>query len=90
MIVIADTGPLLHLHWIDALAWALPPQEIAVVDAVWREVARYAPEALQDSRFRRIFDPVSVPASLTDRRLDAGEEAALTYALAQPAAVGRA
>ncbi len=83
MIVIADTGPLLHLFWVDALAWALPPQEIAVVEAVWREVARHAPEVLRDSRLRRIPADTPVPPFLTDRQLDAGEEAALSYALAQ-------
>ena len=84
MIIIADTGPLLHLHWVDALEWALPPQEIVVVEVVWREVTRHAPEALHASRFQCISDAVSIPASLTARRLDAGEEAALAYALAQP------
>lgn len=33
-VIIADAGPLLHLFWVDALAWALPPQEIVVVEAV--------------------------------------------------------
>jgi predicted nucleic acid-binding protein len=87
MIVIADAGPLLHLFWVDALAWALPPQEILVVEAVWREVERYAPEALQDNRLRRIPDTVPIPLSLANRWLDAGEEAALAYALAQTANV---
>lgn len=83
MIVIADTGPLLHLFWVEALAWALPPQEIAVVEAVWREVSRHAPEALQDSRLQRIPTTALIPPFLTDRQLDAGEEAALAYALTQ-------
>lgn len=34
MIVVADAGPLLHLFWVGATAWALPPQEIAVVEDV--------------------------------------------------------
>ena len=87
MIVIADAGPLLHLFWIDALAWALPPQPVLVVEAVWQEVSRHAPEALKDTRLQRIVLTSPVPASLTNRRLDAGEEAALTYALTQPEGV---
>ncbi len=37
MIVVADTGLLLHLFWVDALEWALPPQEVAVVEAAWEK-----------------------------------------------------
>jgi len=86
MIVIADAGPLLHLFWVDALVWALPPQPVLVVEAVWQEVSRYAPEAL-DARLQRV--PLSSPAPpvLANRRLDSGEEAALACALAQPQGV---
>lgn len=49
VIVVADTGPILHLFWIDASRWALPPQPIMVVDEVWVEVEAYAPEALADA-----------------------------------------
>lgn len=87
MIVIADAGPLLHLFWVDALAWALPPQPVFVVEAVWREVSRHAPEALQDPRLQRVPLSFPVPPVLTDRRLDSGEEAALAYALTQPEGV---
>ena len=83
MIVIADSGPLLHLHWVNALPWALPLQEIIVVETVWREVEQYAPEALQDSRLRRFPESAAIPLSLKERRLDSGEEAAIAYALAQ-------
>lgn len=84
MIVIADAGPLLHLFWVGAAAWALPPQPVLVVEAVWREVDRYAPEALDDPRLQRVSQPFPVPQTLTDRRLDSGEEAALACALTQP------
>ncbi len=83
MIVIADAGPLLHLFWVDALSWALPTQEIVVVETVWREVDQYAPEALQDSRLQRTPAVAAVPPRLLSRGLDPGEEAALAYALAQ-------
>ena len=81
MIVIADAGPLLHLFWVNALSWALPPQPILVVETVWQEVSRYAPEALNDSRLQRVVPSSAVPPVLEGRRLDSGEEAALTYAL---------
>lgn len=81
MIIVADAGPLLHLFWVDALAWALPPQEVAVVEAVWQEVAGHAPEALADSRLRRIAMAFPTPALLTGRRLHAGERESLSYAL---------
>ena len=83
MIVIADSGPLLHLFWVEALEWALPQQEIVVVETVWGEVEQYAPEALQDSRLRRFSEDIPIPPSLKARHLDSGEEAALAYALAQ-------
>lgn len=83
MMIIADAGPLMHLFWVDALGWALPPQEIVVVEAVWREVSKYAPDALRDSRLRRTPAAEFVPTSLAGRRLDVGEEAALAYALTQ-------
>lgn len=84
MIIVADAGPLLHLFWVDALAWALPASRIIVVEAVWREVSRHAPEALQDSRLQRVTVSSPVAPSLRNQRLDSGEEASLAYALAQP------
>lgn len=84
MIVIADAGPLLHLFWVDALAWALPSQPILVVEAVWQEVNRHAPKALKEPRIQRIAFSSPAPAALQEQHLDSGEKAALTYALAQP------
>lgn len=82
MIVVADTGPILHLHWIGA-SWALPPQPIHVVQEVWVEVERHASEALLDARF--VLVPGTVPLSplVLSTPLDAGEQAALSYALSQ-------
>jgi predicted nucleic acid-binding protein len=81
MVVEADSGPRLHLHWVGASAWALPPAPIDVVEAVWREVASYAPDALRDTRLSRIaatFDPSPELSTFT---LDDGEAAALADAL---------
>lgn len=84
MIIIADAGPLLHLFWVDALTWALPLQNVAVVDAVRREVERHAPGALQETRLQFVTAPATSPQSLADWMLDEGEDEALRYALAQP------
>ncbi len=84
MIVIADTGPLLHLFWVDAVAWALPPEPIFVVEAFRREIVSYAPEALNDARIRYVLTPVEVPDTLASQNLDDGERAALAYALTLP------
>jgi len=83
VIVIADAGPLLHLHWIGALAWGLPDQTIEVVDDVWIEVQRQAPEVLRDARLHRRTTPSPPPTTLSRWQLDAGELAALSYALQQ-------
>jgi predicted nucleic acid-binding protein len=84
MIIVADAGPLLHLFWIDASQWALPPQPVDVVHAVWEEVVAHAPPALDDPRLHHIEEPFDVSLALGPWRLDAGELAALSYALSQP------
>jgi hypothetical protein len=81
MILVADAGPILHLHWIDALSWALPPHDVVVVDAVWREIERHAPEALQDEHLIHVTAAGEIHAGVAGWNLDAGEEAALSYAL---------
>lgn len=81
MIIIADTGPLLHLYWTGASAWALPPLPIDVVDVVWEEVASYAPEALADARLRRVVSPIERLPEMAAFALDDGEAAAIAYAL---------
>ena len=57
MIVVADTGPVVHLHWVGASSWALPPEPILVVREVWGEIERHAPEALRDPRLVRAAYP---------------------------------
>ncbi len=83
MIVVADTGPILHLHWIDAMAWALPPSPVHVVEEVWREVQKLAPTALRDSRLLCVTASQEHAATLKPFRLDEGERAALSFALSQ-------
>ncbi len=81
MIAIADAGPLLHLYWVDASSWALPPRSIDVVDEVWDEVEKHAPEALNDTRLQRVSLSSTLSPLLTDWQLDLGEQTALSYAL---------
>jgi predicted nucleic acid-binding protein len=81
MIVIADAGPILHLYWVDAISWALPPQTIEVVQEVWQEVDKYEPRALTDSRLRRRVATLPYPSELSAWGLDSGELAALSYAV---------
>ena len=83
MKIIADAGPLLHLFWTGASSWALPPQRIDVVNAVWEEVAFHAPQALDDVRLYRIMAAISASHDIAQWHLDLGEKEALSYALAQ-------
>jgi hypothetical protein len=53
VIVVADAGPILHLHWIGCLSWGLPPTSIHVVEQVWTEITQHAPQALADPRLER-------------------------------------
>jgi predicted nucleic acid-binding protein len=80
-IVVADAGPVLHLHWVGATSWALPPGVIHVVETVWREIEKYDPAPLSDSRLRRVSLSFAVPPELAPFVLDDGERASLGYAL---------
>lgn len=82
MIVVADTGPIVHLHWVGASSWALPPESILVVREVWEEIERNAPEALRDARLVRA-DPRGTRPELA-ATLDAGEAAAIALATEHP------
>jgi predicted nucleic acid-binding protein len=65
------------------LCGALPSHRIDVVSDVWEEVVIHAPDALQDSRLYRVTSPIQVPQNISQWNLDRGEQAALSYALAQ-------
>lgn len=83
VIIVADAGPLLHLFWVGASSWALPPHSIDVVSEIWEEVESPAPAALQDARLRRVSVSVPVSQNLSRWSLDPGEQTALNYALSQ-------
>ena len=83
MIIVADTGPIIHLHWIGASAWALPPFPIHVVEEVWGEILSLDRSALDDTRFVRVTADREQPKILERFHLDAGEVAALCFALSQ-------
>lgn len=87
MIVVADAGPILHLHWIGCLSWGLPPASIHVVEQVWLEITQHAPEALDDPRLRR--EPVvdTDPTLQAKFSLQLGETAAIAFALQHPASL---
>ena len=52
-----------------------------MVDEVWNEVEKHAPEALQDAWLQRVPSSPTVSPLLTDWQLDRDEQAALSYAL---------
>jgi predicted nucleic acid-binding protein len=79
--IVADAGPLLHLFWVGAGAWALPSQTIDVVDEVWEEVQAHAAGALADPRLRHLTQPQALAPDMLQWNLDRGERAALSYAL---------
>ena len=81
MIVVSDTGPIVHLHWLGVAAWALPREEIHIVPAVWREIEALAPEVLQDVRLQLVGSTVALDPHLSRLGLDAGELEALSYAM---------
>ncbi|MBI4704814.1 MAG: hypothetical protein HY744_27235 [Deltaproteobacteria bacterium] len=83
MIVVADSGPLLHLHWVAASRWALPPCPMDVVEEVWLEVERHARAALADDRLRRITVSPPISRRVAPLCLDAAEACALSHALSQ-------
>lgn len=87
-VIVADSGPLLHLFWVDALLWALPPQEVIVVEPVWQEVTKYDAGALADNRLKRVDLSSTLPPLPLNKPLHTGEAAALAYAAAQSAAEG--
>lgn len=81
MIVVADAGPILHLHWIGSLPWGLPPTPIHVVEQVWAEIAEHAPEALADPRLERETAVHMDPELQARFALQSGETAAIAFAL---------
>jgi predicted nucleic acid-binding protein len=81
VIVVADAGPILHLHWIGCLPWGLPPSPIHVVEQVWTEILQHAPEALADPRLEREPMVELDPHFQAKFSLQSGETAAIAFAL---------
>jgi predicted nucleic acid-binding protein len=81
---VADTGPILHLHWVGASVWALPPNGILIVRTVAEEVATYQSDALNDPRFTVVEDPPAA-SRVMEWMLDAGETSALSFTVGLPA-----
>ena len=87
MIVVADAGPILHLHWVGCVAWGLPPAPIHVVEEVWTLISRHAPPALADPRLvRESVDEIDA-ALQAKFSLQSGETAAIAFALRHPASL---
>jgi predicted nucleic acid-binding protein len=63
--VVCDAGPLIHLQQLTAID-VLDFAEVLVPEAVWQEVLRHAPAALQAAsvRFSRAEDPSSIDPAL--------------------------
>ena len=81
MIVVADAGPILHLHWISCLSWGLPPTHIHVVEQVWTEITQHAPQALADPRLEREA-AIEIDSELqAEFSLQSGETVAIVFAL---------
>ena len=79
---ILDAGPLIHLAEIDALDVLRDFANLYVSNAIWEEVSRYQPNALEDSQLNinRIEAPEpSIDLSLLTQALtlDKGEIEAL-------------
>jgi predicted nucleic acid-binding protein len=87
VIVVADAGPILHLHWIGCSSWGLPQPLIHVVEQVWVEIARHAPVSLDDRRFVRTPSPAAYPFDPRRFSLHGGEAAAIAVALDHPGAL---
>ena len=87
MIVVADAGPVLHLYWIGCLSWGLPPTTVHVVEQVWLEIERQAPDALQDARLKWNVAPKPEPEWQARFSLDAGELSAIAFAFGHPGAL---
>jgi uncharacterized protein len=87
VIVVADAGPILHLHWIGCLSWGLPPTPIHVVEQVWTEITQHSPQALADPRLEREPAVEIDPALQARFSLQSGETAAILFALKHPASL---
>lgn len=93
VIAVADAGPLIHLDELDSLDLLADFASVLVPDAVWHEVQRHRPSALDGSRCRleRQASVVSEEPDLAvifrALSLDLGEREALACIQNHPGAI---
>ena len=93
VIAVADAGPLIHLDELEALDLLTDFASVLVPDAVWNEVQRHRPGALDGSRCRldrQVGTPSQEPdlaAMFRALSLDLGEREALACARDHPGAI---
>lgn len=88
-IIIADSGPLIHLDELDCLDLLNDFRQIMVPDAVWREVQIHRPTSLQSPKIHLLRSIVPNPLPAIDAltplySLHSGEREALILCLAYP------
>lgn len=85
-LVVADTGPLIHLDELDALDVLSGYTEVRVPEAVWREVQQHRPGAFGQTGVQWVRVTVGVPSPRVQAvgglfTLHRGEQEALTLCL---------
>lgn len=91
--VVCDAGPLIHLDELDSVDLLSDFHDVLVPDAVWNEVVRHRPHALEagGAHLRRVAVTGEAPPALTALSrslvLGPGETEALHIALQRPGLV---
>ncbi|MGD9732322.1 MAG: hypothetical protein AB7U45_09070 [Desulfamplus sp.] len=86
VLIVADAGPLIHLDELTALDVLRDYSAVLVPDAVWNEVSRHRPQALEQTDVRLIHHPPSlsspkIKAIASLYTLHHGEQEALSLCL---------
>ncbi|MBA7618628.1 hypothetical protein ES703_25958 [subsurface metagenome] len=80
--VVCDAGPLIHLDELNCLELLSDFDKIIVPEAVWEEVFRNRPSALNNSKLTKVkvsrTDDVEYLSIIRAFSLDEGEQAALS------------
>lgn len=92
LIVVCDTGPLIHLDEIDSIGLLAEFREVLVSEKVWEEANRHRPSALRGERvqFKRVKAPSfsqELQAVAKLLALHAGEQEGLCVAQAHPGCI---
>lgn len=82
-IIVLDTGPIIHLDELDSLYLLSDFKKLLVPDAVWREIERHRPSAVNDKNI--VLEKIQVlqdinthiPIVCNSFNLDAGETEAI-------------